>query len=400
MCVESKLRYNRVMLWSKQDGGENTLIVDVSSGSTGAALLHTTKTGLPEIVTRTRTPFLLKSEPTKEVLESAMITSLETSLGYIAGETKQLEAKHYGRSIDKAVVTLSTPWIESFIRTAKESDDKGFVFSEKNLKEIMKLEKEEFQAKLKSEPGNNKEIFESAVMNLYLNGYATPSPIKERVTEADASLILSAADKKLLWKIENTLIKSVGLKRGVALHSFLFVFYKVLSHSFQNLHTALLVNMTLEMTDTLFLRHAGEPVSATLPFGPAVMAREVGDKLGIPLEITYSYLKLFADGNLDQTTTETLDRIITEKEEVWKEMWSDIVDNIVKSADVPYSIFLIVPSGFGRLIRTFFENIFPNRNIILVGDTNNFTKELVSGGSEELQDEKILVISSFSNLLK
>lgn len=323
--------------------------------------------------------------------------AIESTLSELATKTPLLSEGGQGSALDKAVVTYTTPWIVSHTKQVLRKDEKGFVFDNKALRNIQEDEKKTFKSELKAIPDDQSEIFESGILDLYLNGYSAPAPIREKVFEAEVGVVLSAAPKNFLWTVENMLIKSVGLKKGVAMHSFLYVFYKVLSHSFQNLHYALLLNMTERSTDALFLKHGGKTVNASVAFGPATIGQAVADHLMVPLEIAYSYLRLFADGNLDDKTTEQIDKVLVEKEDVWKELWRRLRESVAVEGDLPYSIFLIVPLGFGRVAKTFLESVFPKKNIILIGDTNTFTKELVQGS--ESSDESILLISSFSNLL-
>ncbi len=115
--------------------------------------------------------------------------------------------------------------------------------------------------------------------------------------------------------------------------------------------------------------------------------------------IAYSYLSLFSKGMLDQQTTEAIDGVLSNKESDWSALWKKVHIKIKEENEVPYSIFLITSSGFGRLMKTFLEGIFPNRNVILVGDTNAFTRELIKKSPDMARDEKILIMASFSNFL-
>lgn len=384
---------------SRKASGENTLVIDIASGSTGAALVHVGSDGLPEILARARTPFFLSAGPTKGALENAMLVSLRATLGSVAKSTPALSAKGAGSAIERAVISFSSPWISSHLKTVIIAKEKNFSFTKSVMDSIIDEEKELFLSSLKESFEEESEVFESVVTNLYLNGYETNNPAKGKVKNAEMTFLLSATTKELLAKIEEELIKSVGVKRGVALHSFMFAFYKVLSHSFHSLHSALLINMTSELTDILFLRHGNSALSASLPFGPASIARSVSERLGIPIELGYSYLSLFASGSFDQATMEAVDTVFTEVESKWQSMWKSMGESIPEGSSVPYSVFLIVPNGSEKIVKTFLTSVLPGRNVILLGETNAFTKELVKAEPEMLRDESILVLSSFSNII-
>lgn len=386
-------------LWFKSHRGTNTLVIDISSGSTSAAIVCNHKSKVPRVIASIDTPYNFGTVGNSISPDGAMLKSLKASLKFVLDKMLETKLSNEDSKIDKALVTFSSPWIDSYLKTTKISKEKEFIFDEKFLYKVIGDEKGNFQNKLKDTFKEESEIFESAVMDLYLNGYAALEPKKEKVSDVEISFILSASTKDLLAKVEDEIIRSMAVKKGIAMHSFMYVFYKVLSHSFRNLHSALLINMTTNVTDLLFIRHNNSALNATLPFGPASITESLAEKLNIPSEVANSYLALFADGTLDQLTTDLIDKELTEKEVVWKDMWTEVSARIMESADVPYSIFLITTPNFGKLMKTFLDSVFPDKNIILIGDTNTFTRELVESGAKDCKDEKILLLSSFSNLL-
>lgn len=375
------------------------MILDVTSGSTGAALVHHTDDGLPEIVTRVRSPFFTESNLTSDQLESAVLSSLDESLHTISSRINLLTEKGYKGHIDRAVVTLSSPWVVSHLKTVIISRQNGFVLDEKMVRSVIAEEEELFQNKLTESFEEQSEIFESVITNLYLNGYETAVPIKEKVNQAEINFLLSATTKNLLKKIEALILKTVGIKRGVIIQSFMYAFYKVVSHSFQNLHSALLINVAPEITELLFIRHGYSALSVSLPIGPAILARSVAKDFGIPIELANSYLSLYVSNSFAEPTAKKIEGTLAKVKEEWKNLWHEMGEGIPEGKDVPYSVFLIVPIGYERLMKMILENLLSDRNIILLGETNTFTKELVKAEPDLLRDEKILVLSSFSNLL-
>jgi hypothetical protein len=386
--------------FTRGDSGENTLVIDIGSGSAGASLVHTHEHGLPEILASARTSFVVANAPSGEALENALISALRNTLGALSSKTGLLKERGFSASVSKALIALSSPWVTTHLKTVIIEREESFKLEESSIEAIIAEEKELFASKLKDSFESESEVFESALTNLYVNGYEAKGPPKDKVKKAEISFLLSAAEKDLLWKIENELIKSFGLKRGVAHQSFMYCYFKVLSHSFQSLHSALLINMTSEMTDVLFLRHGNSALSASLPFGPAHIAREVAAKLGIPQEIADSYLSVFATGSFDKVNTDAIDSVLLSVEDKWSKLWRSMGESIPEGGSVPYSIFLIAPSGYEKLMKTFLESVLPGKHIVVLGETNAFTKELVKAGADIAPDEALYLLSSFSNLLK
>lgn len=397
MCEESKLRYNSVSMSLK---GENTLIIDISSGSTGAALVHHTESGLPEMVARARTPFYVENGLTADELETAVLSSLDKSLASINAQMPLLSQKGYKGHLSHALVALSSPWVVSHLKTVIIRRDNGFVLDERMVKAVMSEEEELFKKKLTESFREESEVFESVVTNLYQNGYETPHPIKETIKEAEINFLLSATTKNLLHKIEGKLLKVVGLKRGLAVQSFVYAFYKVVTNSFQNLHSALFINVAPEITDLLFLRHGYSALSVSLPIGPAVIARAVAKEFNLSPELANSYLSLYVSNCFNQETNQKIETVFNQVKNDWKNIWHSMGESIPEGREVPYSVFLVVPTGFEKVMKLILESLLSDRNVILVGETNAFTKELVKAAPEVLGDEKLLILSSFANLLE
>ncbi len=381
--------------WFSGNRDSNILVVDISSGTTSVALIATSHGKVPRVLTAIESEYNFSSNGNSLSPDVAMLASLKSVLEFIVGKLSTLK----GVKVDRAVITFSSPWVDSYLKTVQISKEQEFVFDEKYMFEVISEEKSVFQNTLKESFAEESEIFEAAVMDLYVNGYPASVPKKEKVSEVEISFILSASTKDLLARVEDQIIRTLAIKKGIVMHSFMYIFYKVLSHSFSNLHSALLINMTTHITDVLFLRHNNLALNANLPFGPESIVNAVSTKLNISDEIASSYLTLFAEGALDKSTTESIDKILTENESVWRDIWSDVKGKIVQSAEVPYSIFLVTTPKFGKLMKTFLESVFPDKNIILIGDTNTFTRELVENGARESKDERILLLSSFANLI-
>lgn len=389
-----------MILFGRKQSGKNILVVDIASDSTSAALIKTHHGGVPEILAKVRTPFTLENKNEGQMMEKAMIASLHQTLDTIAKKSHLFGSKSLDAGLDKGVITLSAPWAESHMKTVVVAKDEGFIFDRGMLHLLLSEEEKTFSKSLNDSYKEESEVFEVALTGLYLNGYETPVPVKEKIKRVEVSFMASATTKDLLTKIENEIIKSVGLRSGVIMHSFMFTLYKVLSHSFHNLHTALLLSMTSETTDILLLRQGNSAISNSMPFGSSSIAVSLAEKLKIPKEIASSYLSLYGERLLDTDTSNIVEEVLNSMSQFWMKEWEKNNAGTETSEDTPYSIFLVAPSGNDKLMKLFFEKVFPKRNIILIGDTNNFTKELVKIPPNEGIDEKMLILASFSNLLK
>jgi len=113
---------------------------------------------------------------------------------------------------------------------------KGFIFNKKTLALVIEDEKKKFEQDLRKSSREKNVVFESSVMDLYLNGYNATRLSDEQVQKIEASFIISASTENFLRKVKLEIAKVIGFEENITLHSFMYEFYKVLSHSFKNLH--------------------------------------------------------------------------------------------------------------------------------------------------------------------
>ena len=139
-------------------------------------------------------------------------------------------------------------------------------------------------------------------------------------------------------------------------------------------------------------------MSASFEFGPNLIVQAVADELSLPRPIAESYLTLFARNELDEATVTSLNSVLKGVEKRWQDLWQKMDESIPDDQGVPYSIFLVAPKGVEQLMKVFLTGVLPGKHIILLGETNTFTKELVTV-EEGMDDERLNILAGFSNLL-
>jgi hypothetical protein len=161
---------------NRREEGENTLVIDIDSGSVAAALVHTHEHGLPEMLSSVRTPYSASSTESHDGVESAMFTALNSTLSSISSRLGTLRERGYGATISKVLISFSSPWATSHLKTVIVAKDEGFKLDDEMIKAIMDEEKELLTTRLRDDHHEESEMFESAVTNLYVNGYEAKHP--------------------------------------------------------------------------------------------------------------------------------------------------------------------------------------------------------------------------------
>lgn len=385
--------------WFHIDHSENVLALHIDSGSVGVALMHCTKDLPSEIIYKTRVPFHSGERPTEKFLESAMIKALSSALEKVLKNALiLLKEREFKTKVDRTIISLSSPWVVSNLKTSELKEEKRFVLDSKVIREAILQEEEIIKKESVSKSNEENEFFESAFVGLRVNGYQTNLPIKDKVNNAQIDFILNISKKKIIHRIEEEITKSFSVEEGISLQGFMFIYFKVLSHVFQTLHSSLLINITNEATEILFVEHNNPRLLTSLPMGPISLSRRIKDKLKIGLPLAESYLKLFVSGDLNSQTMSELTPIINDAKREWMEVWENKTDKFPNLAKSPYAVFLTSLPKHQSISKMFLENVLPNKNIIILGQDNKFTSEITKSPEGEAVDENLAITCFYDTI--
>lgn len=374
-------------LWSKSSNDKTILVLDISSGSVGAGLIRLKSDSIPLILNTCRVPLYLSNKPNLELIEKALIKSVREAIGNV-GNT----------SVDRVLISFSSPWITSRLRTYMEKSEKPFSVNQRLIRNVLEKEEEIFINDLTKRYIDESVMFDSKITSVTLNGYESDLSSSQKTTDLKIQFMLYAGQKSLITKIEDEITSLIGVKNELVFENFMFVFMKVFTKVFHNMHSVLLVNMSNEALDLLLIKESSPLVSISLPFGPAYMARAIQKEFNITLEVAYSYISLFSDNVLDNKTKERIDNLFNKIEADWAVSWAKVTREIPKDQVIPYKIFLIGSAQNESIIRTLLSGTFDNHKVEQINKSSEFIKLITKFSDESRIDERISILSAYSNL--
>jgi len=309
-----------------------------------------------------------------------------------------LKERGFKTKTNRAIIALSSPWVISNLKTSELKQEKRFVLDQKIIRESILQEEEILKQEFISKSTEENEFFESAFVGLRVNGYQTNLPIRDKVNNAQIDFILNISKKKVITRIEEEITKTFSVEQGASLQGFMFIYFKVLSHVFQTLHSSLLINISNEATEILFVEHNNPRLLTSLPIGPVSLARRIKDKLKIELPLAESYLKLFVSGDLDSQTTTKLEPIINSAKEEWIQAWDNKTEKFPNLAKSPYAVFLTSLPKHRGVSKMFLESVLPNKNIVVLGQDNKFTSEITKSPEGGGVDENLAITCFYDTI--
>jgi hypothetical protein len=385
-----------MIFWSSRSESNNILLVDIESNSVGVALVAHGSNSLPNILAHVRTSYHVADEAPVETFEKAMLMCLREALHTIHDELPLLKADGLGTSASRAYIYFTSPWVISRLKEIAIREKEITTLDGSAIQAIVESEEIEFKEDLEDIFDGQGLVFPSQITGLYVNGYKASFTMAKKAVSADLHFTLTGAKLDLIRKVEAEILKVFELGDHFVYQNFMTAFNKVLFSAFSNIHSALLINMTDELSDILFIHQDNPAGTATLPLGIAALARELAASLGLPLEIACSYISLYEDGVLDESFVGSIENILQNTETKWKDMWSKVGADVFKGKDFPYTVFLAGPLHFEQRAKRLLEKVFEGHEIVVVGMDNEFAKHLTSSKKDSLTDPKLSMLASLS----
>lgn len=307
--------------WSSRNPREISLVIEISPGSVGVALVDLSEGALPHIIASRRSSSYFTHATDGGEVESGTLKSLESALREIA------------------------------------QNNLGHLWGAKDTKSLKILIA--FSSPFNPENGNTK----------FMNS------------------------------VEDIILRFIGVREGIMIEEFIFVMKKILDQSFKDAKTSGMISITNESSDFLITKE-GIPVSnKIIPFGPAHIARQIQKDMDLPLEVAYSYLSLFSLGTLDRGIVSSLDLSLTKAESEFRQLFNKSKEQDANMGDLPPLVFIVGPKNYERIYKTLFESVLPKSRVIVIGNDNRFTRELVSQNDVWREDQKLSLLASFSGII-
>lgn len=377
---------------------ENTLLLDIGSTSVAAALTHNEKGKSPIMDFSIRLPFNKRVAGDERDIENQMLITLKEVLTQTFNiGLKQISKKSRPKDIDSVLIGLSSLWYTSKLESKLIEDKNSIKLSQNKLQSLLNTEKKAFSEELKEIYINGGEIFEADILGVSANGYRIDNWLNKSATSFNVTYLLSAAPQKLIQKIEDQIIGSFGTRRGFSFNSINSLLSKLIFHSFKNIHSALLVDLSGDTTNLLFIHDGIAEKNRHLSFGISSLIRNISDNLLLPMPIAESSLVLYAKGVLNDETIKELNKVFSESEDEWA------LREALKSKDgtpqTPQNIFLVSDTPYASIAKTILQDIFPDREVIILDCQNGFLKECIQSQDGGSADGHLAVLGTYSQFL-
>ena len=380
----------------RENKTSNHIIVDIGSGSVGAALLvmqnnqDKTNFALTKIV---RKELKIDNNIGFPEFVSLMNSGLKEAITSITTNSGKIKDVH---------IFLSSPWYASQSRDVKMKRDKPFVISKKVLVDLVNKESSMFENTfLKKYEGIGKgiKLIEKKVIDTRLNGYHIQDAIGKSALSLEMSLFFSMSPSDIVENILSV-TKHLCQKSKVFFHSSSFSIYMSLRDLLVNTNTFVICDIGAELTEVSIVSGGVLMQSASFPEGTETFVKGIMKKTNKSKLEALSYMRMYTEGTLSEVESSKFVDCISETENIWMKSFTKSLESVATAGYIPRQIYLFTKSD----TKKYFEDIIKQEPLYgkqgaepftVIPVDSKFLSELVKVSSSENRDVSLMVSSYY-----
>ncbi len=346
------------------------MILDIGSGSVGAALVSLGEGHKPKVVYSVREDILFQDEFKFDRFLSSMLKTTESVLGKLQ--------KKSSVKVKNMYCVLSAPWYVSRAKIVGIKSAKPVVFTKKKIDDLIKKEidgiKKDFDTRYKDLTKFGAEIIEVENIFMKLNGYATNDPFGKSAESFEAHLYISMSSQQVIKAIKEKVNKTFAV-RNLMFHSFSLSAFSTLRDMYSNLNDFTFMDISGEMTEMSVVRQGALIETVSFSLGKNFILRAIASHLGTVSDDALSSFALHMD---EKMSGESKKKMVSTLEFVQKEWLDAFRKNLISLSArtvLPGKIFIITDTPFGQ----WFSGVLKEGNyskVSLMGDT--FDAEVIN----------------------
>lgn len=239
----------------------------------------------------------------------------------------------------EVAILVGSPWHIGWNDGAKIEKEKSFKVSQKLIDETI-------QNSFKS-AHPDLEITNINVMGYKLNGYSTQNPIHKVTKSLDLKVYVSSAPKVFVDSVKSNIASKLP-HNPISFYSYNAAIFEAI-HNTTLKSDCLVVIPEIETTSLMLVKSGMIESEASVPFGGAVLARNLFGAKSSGIKESLLKTKRFVEGKLDVSELETIGGQIKVMKETFLNQFRDVVWKMGDRLMLPSDIFVV-----GRNLTTHF----------------------------------------------
>jgi cell division ATPase FtsA len=303
---------------------EVSLLIDIGTGSIGAAVVRFQKGQKPAILHSIRSAFAVGDMQSRPQLLVDATEALSDVLARLMQAAFDGHArKGAQRKIQSVHISFSCPWFVSRTKRVQRENLSEFAVTAPFVESVVAEEAKLFQQEIVS--GDQQAVFEGeprivekAIVHATINGYSLRDVIGKKAKAFDAYICLAAISQETIGSIADAIFAHTHVPREhMTFHTFPVVALSAICTIAPESTDFLMMDVTGETTDLTLVRDGILLQTVSFPSGRNFVLRQVGKAFGISPEIAESSLRLCTEGKTDDETARQMDVAMADVEKEW-----------------------------------------------------------------------------------
>lgn len=358
-------------IFSSAKSEDIILVIDVGSGSIGAAFVKANESQPPSVIATAR-----RIIPFQERLNvQRFILLMQETLSLVLDDLTQNRLNISPVSI---LITLASPWHTSQTRMVHLEQPEEFLVTDKGLKQILENEGKLFISSTATGDGpkelSDNTMIESHVMEMKFNGYEVTKPIGRKTKVLDLSLYVTMAPQKIVDAFKQVVEKRWPHGR-IVFHSFMFSAFSAVLDTFANAPSFIILDIAGEVTDIALIRDSVMLESISFPLGHRSFVRSAMRELALPHEAAQSEIDLYLEGKLTKERTALVDTVFTKTIRDWELLLVGALQQLSSQYPIPRTIYLLTNEEY---VSHFSTAILSLSNKVLGENQEEFDVQILS----------------------
>lgn len=281
---------------SRKSGTTYGVLVDISSGSIGVAIVSSSSTDKSPVIhfaERSTMRVTKKVASSEENLRRVREALFSAALVVSQNGLKIIRENDSHARISQMYVTCSAPWAHTIERNVFYESDTPFKITDAILSDLISSAETEIFEQLVANPDVDEKSFsivERATVDITVNDYPVHDPLRLRGTTLGLSHIAGLVPEELLTaitEVQNKLFTGTELK----LHTYMLIMYCVMRDMFPKTDSLCIIDVTGEATEIGVVDHNVLVENVSIPTGSSTFIRSVMESTDRPASDVQTYME-------------------------------------------------------------------------------------------------------------
>ncbi len=337
--------------FSSSQKEEVSILLDVGSGSVGAAIVAFKKKERPEVLYATREDIAHYEHPGFKRFFRAMLNALETATVRLHHEAfeKNGVPNIRARDIEHIHCVLASPWYTAITKILCYEKKAPFTVTEAIVHEL--VEQSVLQQNAAAETSQTKEvagtkIIEQKIVQILLNGYETSKPYGQNASRIEVALFTSSVAQEIGSRVQSV-VRKTWMNRKISFHSFALASFMVTRDLFPKDDNFMLIDITGEVTDIFFSQNGVLIETCSTPYGKNSVLRDMARNMQTTPGEALSLLRQYTENNITKEASDKIAAALFATKTKWISYFETVLSYVTETETIPHTVYLMADPDVG-----------------------------------------------------